>query len=244
MKRYLPKRPKRLLPIIGAGIVLATFVIKEALREDLKDFVDAIDNAAGVFVIRGDFNSTAFQLRVIEQKIDRVEQVTTSPTKDPFTLLVVNQQMMIFRELHDGAQNSLDNITRLSQRFPADRKKSYQAETSKLSTDLANARRAFREEGVIIAGSSSRVGPDLVPTGEDRVSIANAGTALLNQTNAVLAAIQTLSTKILKEADDVEDSKQHRYDFLTKWSYVLFGLGWLLGLVGKLFGVDAMENGA
>lgn len=243
MKKRLSKKHKKLLPIIGAGIVLATFVVKEALREDLKDFVDAIDSAAGVFVIRGDFNSTAFQLRVIEQKIDRVEQVTTSTTKDPFTLLVVNQQMMIFRELHEGAESSLDNAFRLSQKFPNGRKITYQSEISKLRADLEEARKAFREEGVVVARASSRIGPDLVPIGEDRISIANATTGLFNQTNSLLTSVQALSTKILREADEIEERKQKRYDFLTKGSYLLFGIGWLLGLIGKLLGVDAIDAG-
>jgi hypothetical protein len=40
--------------IVGVGIVLATFVVKDAVREDLKDFVDDLDSASGVFAIRGD----------------------------------------------------------------------------------------------------------------------------------------------------------------------------------------------
>lgn len=234
---------KRLLPIVGAGIVLATFVVKEALREDLKDFVDAIDNAEGVFLIRSEFNSTAFQLRVIEQKIDRVEQVTTSTTKDLFTLLALNQQMMIFRELHDGAESSLDNVFRFAQRLPEDRKKYYEQEVAHLRDDLGGARKLFRDEGILIARTASRVGPDLVPSPEDRVVIANASTQLFDQTNAVLTPTQALSTKILKEADEIENQKQQRYDRLTKGSYVLFGIGWLLGLIGKVKSVDAVEDG-
>lgn len=190
VKALLLKEYKTLLPMLGAGLVLATFVVKETWREDLKDFVDAMDASVGVFVIRGDFESLEYQLRVLEQNVDRVEQVTASSTKDPFTLLAVNQQLMIFRELQDNVDNSLDNIFRLSESFPDDRKAYYQNEVTTLRSDLPGVQTSFRKASV--ASARARVGPDGVPSVEDRKSIAIATTELSAQITSVVTATQTL----------------------------------------------------
>jgi hypothetical protein len=226
-KALLVKRYKTLLPMLGAGLVLATFVVKETWREDLKDFVDAMDASVGVFVIRGDFENLEYQLRVLEQNVDRVEQVTASSTKDPFTLLAVNQQLMIFRELQDNVDNSLDNSFRLAQSFPDDRKTYYQNEVTTLRSDLSGVQTSFRDADVASARASARVGPDGVPGVEDRKSIASATTELSAKTTSVVTATQLLKKQILKEAGDIQDQKQHRYERLRPiWTRMAAWLNW------------------
>jgi hypothetical protein len=139
----LSKKIKRLFSIVGVGIVLATFVVKDAVREDLKDFVDDLDSASGVFAIRSDFTTLAFQLRVIEQKVDHVEQLTANLTKDPFTLLAVNQQAMITREWLDAAEITIDNVARLSQRLASDRTEFYAHSLAAIREQLKGARAAL-----------------------------------------------------------------------------------------------------
>jgi hypothetical protein len=156
-RTFLKKKYKVLLPVLGAGVVLATFVVRETWREDLKDFVGALDNAVGVFVIRTDFNGLLSEMRVVEQKVDRVEQLNASSTRDPFTLLVVNQQLMIFRELHDGIATSLDSILRLSQSFAGDRQKYfvYRHRAQILPVALFGRRREDKRLACAISMSSS-----------------------------------------------------------------------------------------
>jgi len=48
--RNYVSRHSRLLIFVGALIVFVTFLVKESLRERLKDLVDSIDTAQSVFV--------------------------------------------------------------------------------------------------------------------------------------------------------------------------------------------------
>jgi hypothetical protein len=48
--RNYVSRHSRLLIFVGALIVFVTFLVKEGLRERLKDLVDSIDTAQSVFV--------------------------------------------------------------------------------------------------------------------------------------------------------------------------------------------------
>jgi hypothetical protein len=62
-------RHNRLLTFVGALIVFTTFVVKEGLRERLKDFVDSVGAAESTFMIRGDTNIANSLLRSLEEDI-------------------------------------------------------------------------------------------------------------------------------------------------------------------------------
>ena len=242
MKLVISKKLTRALSIIGAGIVLATFVVKDAVRENLKDFVDDLDNASAVFAIRRDFNTAAFQLRVIEQKIDRVEQLTGNATKDPFTLLAVNQQAMIVREWLDAAEITIDNVSRLSERLSSDRTEYYGRALATTRSHLSEARTAFRTAGVVAAKAAARLNADGTPSSLDRIDILNANTDVSNKTNEVVASAENLSKTIREEAESLKSRKEHRYTWLTLASYILFGIGWTLALIGRLVGDDSIAG--
>jgi hypothetical protein len=67
----LMNRWKRWLGIVGAGLVLLTFVVKEGLRENLKDFIDTLDSAENVHLIRGDVTDVMAQLWAIRMQTAR-----------------------------------------------------------------------------------------------------------------------------------------------------------------------------
>lgn len=48
------RRRHRILTFIGALIVFGTFVVKDALRDQLKDALDAMHNGAGFNMVRDD----------------------------------------------------------------------------------------------------------------------------------------------------------------------------------------------
>ena len=46
------KDPKHLFPLVGALVVFATFIVKEGIRDNLKDVVSAFENAQTTFALR------------------------------------------------------------------------------------------------------------------------------------------------------------------------------------------------
>ena len=227
------------LPIIGLGIVLITFIVKDGIREDLKDFADAMDNATGVFAIQGDSDNLASQLRVIEEQVGRVEQATRLATKDPFTILATNQLMMSFHRSLDRVERSIENMSRLSQRFPEQRQKGLDKELTGLRNQAADARRELREEAVIVA----RAAPQSAAFGgavaaSDRQAILNANVSVGNNVGMLSLNTQKLSINMLKEAEAIQANKEKRYNECTVVSYVFYGIGWLLALIARLLGFE------
>jgi hypothetical protein len=184
----------------------------------------------------------AFQLRVIEQKVDHVEQLTANPTKDPFTLLAVNQQAMIIREWLDAAEITIDNVARLSERLSAERTEFYARSLATIRGQLKDARVAFRAAGVVAAAAASRGNPDGTPALLDRTEIFQANMDTQNKTTTLVNATETISKAIREEAEALKSQKEQRYKTLTIVSYVLFGIGWILALIGRLIGDESISG--
>ncbi|HXM22616.1 MAG TPA: hypothetical protein VN948_15270 [Terriglobales bacterium] len=233
---HSPAKRRRLLPVIGATIVLATFVVKDAWRENLKDLVDSIENAQNVFLIRDDSKAVTSQLRVIEQKIDRIEQVSTLTTKDPFTGIAVNSQMMIFRELQDNIGTDLDNTARLMDKVPG--QEANRNTEEELKKGLVSARESFRQSGVTIARLTPTITPDGVFPAEARQAIFDASADLSNKTNDLWTRTHNLSATVLKEAASELQVEERNFTWVKIASYILYVLGWTLTLFGKMFGIE------
>jgi hypothetical protein len=228
----------RVLPVIGATIVLATFIVKDAWRENLKDLVDSIENAQNVFLIRDDSKAVTFQLRVIEQKIDHIEQVSTLTTKDPFTAIAVNSQMMIFRELQDNIETDLDNTTRLMEKVPG--QEANRKTVEELKKRLVIARDSFRQSGVTIARLIPTVTPDGVFPGQARQAIFDTSVDLSNKTNDLWTRTHNLSATVLNEAASELQVEEKHFRWVKIASYILYVLGWTLTLFGKVFGIEEL----
>ena len=56
----------------------------------------------------------------------------------------------------------------------------------------------------------------------------------------IQSQVDLLATKTLEEADTIKKRNEHRLRLATMAGYVLYGLGWCLGLVGKLYGVESL----
>jgi hypothetical protein len=231
---------RRWLPIAGATIVLATFVVKDAWRESLKDLIDSIDSAQNVFLIRDDSKAVTFQLRVIEQKIDGIDQRTALTTKDPFTTIGINSQLMITRELLDNIDGDLDKVSRLAEKVPS--QEGHKKILEELQKQLRDTRVWFRQTGVIMARNIPSVTPDGVfPVGV-RQEIADAFTKLSTQTNDLWTKTHDLSGAVLTDAASNLSLEEGRFKKVKIASYALYSIGWVLTLCGKIFGIEDLAS--
>jgi hypothetical protein len=63
-----------------------------------------------------------------------------------------------------------------------------------------------------------------------------------SQTEKIRNDIRAIEDKVMKDANETLRHKRDQYENYTTIAYGTFGLGWLLGLVGKVFGVKALEG--
>src|ERR1019366_10248981 len=59
-------------PVIGAFIIFATFVVKEAIRDHVKDKLDRVNSAEVAFATRGDTLLTWINLAAIEGQLTTI----------------------------------------------------------------------------------------------------------------------------------------------------------------------------
>jgi hypothetical protein len=76
--RLFLKRHRQSLSLVGALIVFSTFVIKDAIREEVKDTVDSLQAAEDVFVTRSENEETALTLASIDAYVEELSNKTDS----------------------------------------------------------------------------------------------------------------------------------------------------------------------
>jgi hypothetical protein len=117
------RRHERLISFIGASIVLATFILREIVRDHLKDLADSLDQAQSVFSIRGQLDETNLRLRLLLSHAD--DQTRHIPGKP-------EENVSSFQDLRNGIdallehdisdvtdlQATQDNLVRLLRKLP------------------------------------------------------------------------------------------------------------------------------
>jgi hypothetical protein len=75
-------------------------------------------------------------------------------------------------------------------------------------------------------------------TSEQRAAVLRA----MTQFNDADKAVFSYLANEVARADSEQTKARHRYETFTVWSYVLFGLGWLVGLIGKIYDSNTKES--
>ena len=112
------RKHHRSVTLIGAIIVFVTFIVKEALRDHLKDLVDSIENARSVFLIRDGEDALRSQLESINERFAK-------PTTTDKFVYGVDASTELTLSLVDAKEqsinSSLGNIADLLNELPSQR---------------------------------------------------------------------------------------------------------------------------
>jgi hypothetical protein len=203
LKRLFRKH-SRLLPYIGALIVFATFVVRDGLREHLKDEAASIRAANDVFAIREDNMETRLELRDLHNDI-----------------------------VNKNALNSFSDIgllhTRAKQMYYSLGSVAYLIETTNDQEDIPRIKALDEELTKIRFGSLD-------------LNISKSTVIALTMNAMTLESKMALfEDETLQHARVKLQRARELYDVWTWVSYVLYAIGWGLGLVGKVYGVDGVN---
>ena len=103
-------RHHRTLTFVGALVVFVTVVVKDGLREQLKDLVSSISAAESVFAIRNDTSTTTMWLQRLQEQVDWVAEKNklkgTSFSGDMVEKL--HSSLQITNEMHESLGVSLE----------------------------------------------------------------------------------------------------------------------------------------
>lgn len=212
------RRRQRLFVFLGVAVVFLTFIVKDALREQLKDQVDAIERAKTLYTVRADTseildqvglgmgdmilnpqNSNDLRLRyyITHRKVVSVESKIILTLTNIYDLVKALDQPIISQML--PAINDL-----------YEESKQYHARMDKLSP-----------------GGNSLSDADL-----------DTARSLYTELSHFDVSVFKMGLRVLDKAEEKKVADERHYRVATWASYFLYALGSGLALIGRIFGVE------
>lgn len=234
-------RHRQFLTFLGALVVFGTFIVKDALREQLKDSVDAVQNAENAFLMRMDLSRMANELVLLSNDLtglrfgyqarlnatDKVKIRTASggyaspaPPNMPDgrlleTVGIMERSCGQLKESLDGSARLLESTPKSIQSMLFPRIQQVDLRMRNLMNDLADTR------SHLIQGSH----PD-TPW------------KFAGPLTQIESEVHDIEKMTLDYARDAQQANEGRYKIYTWMSYFLYAFGWGLGLIGRLLGVE------
>jgi len=207
-------------------IVFTTFVVKEGLRERLKDFVDSIQGAESIFLVRSDMVAMSFRLQDIEKQIN--DMAMTSPSGDPenpvtYAFHSVEQTVQIQQNI----QALIEAIAALADKIPEEH---YESRIENLRKQMEVVAAAASDENDMIDEAAR--GIDDPKNFRQR---SHSVSRLRRKTEELSMSTHTLAAEILKGADAHRVFDERRYKRYTWIGYMLYVIGWTVSFSAQLF---------
>jgi len=231
----LVRKYRRLLPIIGAGIVLLTFVVKDTWKDKVGAIADTVEQAERNHLIREDNEFLMSVIRDIYQRVrypnDQAQDVDLIASENPYQVYLVVFRLQ--QQIESRAQLILDLVDHL----PGQNKNKTILDGFRKQLDAV-------QEDLLKVENSMPVSP--ASPGADR-QIPTEFLPLLKEvrkdTSVLWHEVLKLDAVVLKQAKGTKESMEYWYGIWNIVSIILFAVGWTLGLVGQIYGVQTGQGG-
>jgi hypothetical protein len=247
-----PRKSLRLhkfLTILGTLILFLTFVVKDGLRDRVKDELAAIQAAQAEYWSEKYHEEEMEAIRRGRIKRRSAELVSKVPAADHSDDTADSNPTI--SEVKASSEPYLDKRTDLevedadllfvqmsSDREAQDAREKAYSEMEKLHKLRDSVQLEFQS----IPPDADKI--PATPKLRDLVD------SLATQWDASDGAAKQYVEKTITHAESLQSSRQHRYDLFTKWSYVLYTVGAVVILAGKLIereadpaDIESLQNG-
>ena len=215
-----------MLTFVGAVIVFFTFVVKDAFREQVKDLADVILSSENMFLLRTDMSRLSLSLESHRRLVEETKPPTTRVQADNDE----RERMWIYASI-DRDSEELDRSSALLDKLPMAIKR-------RSAIELAGVRQQLQQLKVDVVAKREWYGPS-----EGGFHLYDPMMNLFGQQLRISSALDALQEHILADSKQAEQRYDQRYKFATWASYILYAVGWGLGLAGRLVGVEAIGGG-
>lgn len=227
---------RRFFTLVGAFIVFLTFVVKEGMRESQKELVESVRAAENDF--RSDVKNAENSIRLdriekelsllefkqnqnqSQNKIDVLRRESETAEKLNSIAMSMQNTIKLWKKVGNPDKNELSKIAEMRHNV-AIAARNYQLV---FETDLALARYDDPEEQ---------------KSGNDKDDLFE---KLQKSIEPVLKQSNDMSNLVFKDVEEIRERDEKRLRRVTLASYVLFGLGWTIAFIGKLYGVNVGES--
>jgi hypothetical protein len=226
------KKHSTFFALVGAFVVFVTFVVKDLLRDNLKDLASALAETQLGFILRQDNLMLSDKLDLLDTRVDDLQQRSTQG-KLALSKKEIQTLHMIYvgQGINRMSRLELDHIQPLVQKVSnpeqlAQRIKTLNQELDALDSTASTLVRSFRESH-----------------GQQKDWQKN-----YDATSEWITCGQQAESKATKVVSDTLNAAEidlgrdeHRLKRYTSFSYALYTLGWAVALLGKLYGAEGPE---
>jgi hypothetical protein len=231
-QRERARRKKRLLTITGALIIFVTFMVKEAIRDYVRDLRDSLESAENIYTLEQQIGNVEMYSTLSNEvtMVTSVKQTlaeTPAPSKAEYPT-EITRTLMIIHERDAALQGEGQRMARLVDRMPISKTQLTDTMT-KLTAMLSDLNKTVETKTKEIKGK---------PQDGNTLALAQGNLAFLL---VMEADIFLLGSVILEAARKEEEALETAYNRYTVASIFLFAIGWGVGLYGALSGIGIPE---
>lgn len=214
----------------GALIVFATFILKEAIGEHLKALIDSVDAAEGIFVVEKENMQLSEKSELLSREVIFINDLIIYPGRDnsKITPEVINAHSTAAGESMLRLNDETAAAERMLLRIPHD--KGCDDEIKDIKAQLTPLWNRF------LALKNTKWDPQhYEPLFNEAYTLEHTSWDLEGKT-------LTLSNNALQKAVDIREKDTRVYSRIKYWSYGLYALGWILGLISRFYGIEALTE--
>jgi hypothetical protein len=235
----LLRRHRRWFPFVGAILLLGTFLVNDALRNESNDLADSLSRAETSFAVREEIqgivdhlNKDDGTLRDILGAVSKSTQINPSKNRP---LWDVSEELNERYPTYYRHISTFDNILNLLEKLPYDHQLDEQRwilkrrlnHLDELLSDLQK-RRYYLDSGYV--DEASQMLPKI--KADRDIENAEVDSDKLN----TIAAVDAFGEEVFRRARIVQSKADERSTLWKHLSYALYPFGVVLGLLGKLYG--------
>jgi hypothetical protein len=223
--RAFVKRHDRWLVILGGFLLITTFVVKEIVRENMKELKDSLAGAEQTFRVRAEFGSLHRELQVINSRLGSAQTSPSEPVKIPDNDTRVREELEKLKERTRRIEEYMGTIDDLVQKMvlDTDDRKDY---------DKLQAQERLVVDSLQNIQNGTGVAEVKLPM------IANG----LNDADKVEKQLSEVMVDVLPVARAEEESRERRYQYVSWVSYGLFLIGSVFSLIGRIVGINGLDG--
>ena len=213
-------RHKRWLTFIGALIVFATFVTKEAIQENLRDLNSSLENAQSVYDIERSQGEISDELKKFEFLVEAMGDFMDNPKNVENGDIDPDIRSDFISSRIDSAQNELLRDRDLALRIPDPKSYIIYIDQFHHTFETLAAQKPYD--------------PETPPYDPKQTDFEHLPWNM--KVSGEISLLQEMSGELIGLARNESEKSERRYELCKKLSYGLYTIGWGLALAGRLFG--------
>lgn len=234
----------KIMTLIGAGIVLATFVMKDIMNEKLKDINDSLGSAEAFYLTQTYSIFIQDDLVYIKQEVDlalaALQSNGNNQIEGPEQSLLTKDQAG--NDHLNVVIEYVRNLASLIGKLPQEADKAEQASLLLVRCTQLSIERESMHNRLPELLSAFNKNPKDPQAFAKLAEFAKEAEPIPGKIQSIMDDATKLTKSVVSDLAAKKKEGERNYERTSILSYVLFALGWIIGLVGQLLGVGGQAE--